>query len=225
MGEAMGLDNDSNHQDRELLLLRIERFSHRKAISQQALAKKAGISRTFFSNLQRGKVRWPQSSTLRKIATALEIPLEELCDIDDERAYQQDTAAGAITSGSTVNPAQLDRRTNPVVTEVYRSHPSLFEGWEAHDWDEIYSSFGVGGALTEEGVREVATQINEKRDLLRKVQVLLETHQRDQVVDMINSLYRSVQLGDEFYRSSSNHDGDGTDGHVHGNSHSNHDRY
>ncbi|MCA9039744.1 MAG: helix-turn-helix transcriptional regulator [Planctomycetaceae bacterium] len=192
----MGVDKTSNHQDRQLLLGRIARYCQRKCISQQELAKKAGISRTFFSNLQREKVRWPQPNTLSKIASALDISAQELCDCDDEREVQlrlaKDDNSGA---------AQLDRRTNPVVAEVSQASPELFQGWETQDWDEIYSSFGVGGALTEEGVQEAAKRINEKRELLRKVQVIFETHQSEELVVLIENLYRSVQPAPEFYQS------------------------
>ncbi|QDU78903.1 Helix-turn-helix domain protein [Polystyrenella longa] len=191
----MGLEKDSNHQDRQLLLLRIDRYCHRKCISQQTLAKKAGISRTFFSNLQRGKVRWPQTNTLAKIAQALEISTEELCDCDDERNFQL-----GLSTGSTGNIGELDRRTNPVVTEISMSEPQLFAGWQPQDWEEIYSSFGVGGSLNEDGLKQVAARINEKRELMRKVQVILETHQSEKLEELVDSLYQSVRPDPNLYQ-------------------------
>ncbi|MEZ6046662.1 MAG: helix-turn-helix transcriptional regulator [Planctomycetaceae bacterium] len=193
----MVLDKNSNHRDRQLLLLRIDRYCHRKCISQQDLAKKAGISRTFFSNLQRGKVRWPQTNTLVKLADALDISTEELCDCDNERQLQLQAESDQVAPETSV----LDRRTNPVVTEVYREHPSLFQGWRESEWDEIYSTFGVGGALTEAGVKQAADQINQKRELVRQVQVLYETHKRDQLVEMIHQLYQGVQPQAHLYNS------------------------
>ena len=62
------------------------------------------------------------------------------------------------------------------------------------DWDELYSSFGTGGALTEHGVLKMAETIAKKRETMRKLSILLETHLGDAAAAVIDSLFALVEV-------------------------------
>jgi len=52
-------------------------YRQKRQLSQAALAKKAGISITFLSNIERG-VKYPTSDTLSALANGLEVEVYEL---------------------------------------------------------------------------------------------------------------------------------------------------
>jgi len=175
-----------------LLAMRIESLCNINGMSQQSLAQKAEISRTLFSNLKNGKTNWPHPETLKKIADVFEMSCGELCDFSSVHPAEEPWNAPSEESRLT------DRKTNPIIAEVVRDFPELFQGWRQEDWDEIYSCFGVGGALSEEGVKQVAMQIDKKRELLRRVSILFETGHHDKLVNFIDDLYQSVQPPSQF---------------------------
>jgi transcriptional regulator with XRE-family HTH domain len=62
----------------------IRELRQRKLLSQRELAEKAGVSETTIVKLELGATR-PQPRTLRKIAEALGIGIEEMADVMAER--------------------------------------------------------------------------------------------------------------------------------------------
>jgi hypothetical protein len=66
----------------------------------------------------------------------------------------------------------------------------LFDAWSPADFDELYSQFGAGGPLTDEGVAAAAEAINAKRSLLRQVCVILESSESELLTDFVKLLYR-----------------------------------
>ena len=96
-----------------------------------------------------------------------------------------------------VDPAQLlyrrfDRQTNPVVAEVLETHGKLFEGWTEADFDELHSRVGTGGALTVEGTLKAVGQMNHKRELHEKLDLLLESSHAEVAAGILNVLYEKV---------------------------------
>lgn len=103
-------------------------------------------------------------------------------------------AGNASTSFmGTVDELVFDRQTNWCVQELCERSPELFQDWADQEWEELFSSFGVGGELNEEGVRQQVEAINQRRVTLYELQVLLETHLADAARRVIHSLYESVQ--------------------------------
>jgi hypothetical protein len=86
----------------------------------------------------------------------------------------------------------FDRRTNPVVEQVIASHPEWFEGWSERDFDELYSCFGSGGCLTEEGAIITVHAMNDKRQIHRRVALLLESGEADLLTAIVNALYQRI---------------------------------
>lgn len=101
-----------------------------------------------------------------------------------------------------VDPAQLlyrrfDRQTNPLVTEAIAAHGVLFDGWTEADFDELHSRVGTGGALTIEGTLVAVHQMNQKRELHDKLDLLLESSQAEVAAGILNVLYERVVMGRE----------------------------
>ncbi|MFH1922345.1 MAG: hypothetical protein ABIP48_20980 [Planctomycetota bacterium] len=76
--------------------------------------------------------------------------------------------------------------------EVLTEHPDLVEGWTEADFDELYSRVGTGGGLTPQGALDAIRSMNRKREVLAKVEVLLESGQVELVEGIVGLLYRKV---------------------------------
>jgi transcriptional regulator with XRE-family HTH domain len=59
------------------LAIRIKELRKQKAISQEELAHRAGLSRTGMGFVETGK-RWPRLDTLMKVAQGLNVTVDEL---------------------------------------------------------------------------------------------------------------------------------------------------
>ena len=101
-------------------------------------------------------------------------------------------------SGLTDLAGQFDRQTNWCVQEVCERQPELFADWTQQEWDELFSSFGTGGELNEQGVLQQVSGINQRRTTVYELQVLLETHLAEATRRIIHSLYESVQCPGSF---------------------------
>src|SRR5262249_46903115 len=108
-------------------------------------------------SLARG-VSHPHSRTLHKLTSGLGISIDEL-----------------FQPVAHIAPRRFDRATNSLVDDCVAAHAKLFRNWSQADFDELYSSFGTGGQLTEEGVLVTAHVTNQKRNLWRQMSVILET--------------------------------------------------
>ncbi len=148
------------------------------------LSRRAGLSPGTLHQLLHGRTRRPHLKTIARLADALDVSVAELCA--DE--------AGAHEKGeSDRQAAEFDRRTNPRIAEVAGESPHLFAGWSTGDWDGLYSQFGAGGALTRDGVVRAAERVNRRRETLRRLRVVLETHLEDVATEMVGALYRMVR--------------------------------
>jgi transcriptional regulator with XRE-family HTH domain len=148
------------------------------------LERRSAVGRTTLYHLEKGHTQRVRSSTIAAIARAFGLDVAELL-----APAEPSTSRTSERQRS----AEFDRATNPAVAEVARERPEVFEGWTAEDWEEINSQFGVGGQLTPLGALKSAESINEKRETVRQLQVVLETHLRDVAREVIETFYRMVQ--------------------------------
>ncbi|HEX4132487.1 MAG TPA: helix-turn-helix transcriptional regulator [Pirellulales bacterium] len=155
----------------------LHRLLARQALTATALAKRSGIDLRTIKGMLNGSRSRPQARTIHRLAAALEVEVDEF--------YQ---------NSSTLDHRRFDRQTNPLAAEVVRSRPELFDGWTRGDFDELYSRFGMGGALTTDGTVEVVHLMNRKRETLNKVVVLLESGEADVLRGIVEVLYDKVVL-------------------------------
>lgn len=163
----------------------------RKGWNQLTLAAKSGVSRTTLFQMERGAIPTPRAATLHRLAVALEIPVALL---NPQQASSAVAEVAQRPQQTAVAASEFDRQTNPYVDVVAQQYPQLFSAFVPDDWDELYSSFGTGGALTEEGVLEASIKISRKRETLRKVSILLETHLAEPTRAMVDSLFQLVEV-------------------------------
>jgi transcriptional regulator with XRE-family HTH domain len=157
----------------------VRRLMARDGLTFGDVVEATGLDERTVRGLVRGANN-PHARTLHKFVHGLGIPIDELFQPPGFRARQA-----------------FDRATNPIVLEVVEAKAELFGAWSPADFDELYSQFGHGGALTEEGVVAAAEAINAKRSLLRKVSVILESGESELLADFVKLLYRRVAIADQ----------------------------
>jgi transcriptional regulator with XRE-family HTH domain len=119
----------------------------------------------------------PHARTLHKLAAGLGVPVDDL--------FQP---PGRWSS------RQFDRAANSLVECFVSKHTEMFANWSEADFDELYSRFGTGGQLTEEGILTAAHATNAKRDLWRQVSVILESGEAELLANLIELLYRRATV-------------------------------
>ncbi len=150
----------------------LRRLMAAKDLTIAQVAECTGLDKRTIQGILDGTKR-AHVRTLGRLAKGLGVPVEELFLQPHQLAYRA-----------------FDRQTNPVVDDVIREHPELFEGWTAADFDELHSRMGAGGPLTEQGALEAARQMNRNRELHKKLAVVLESTHRDLAAGIIELLYQ-----------------------------------
>jgi transcriptional regulator with XRE-family HTH domain len=117
----------------------------------------------------------PHARTLHKLAQGLGIEIDEL-----------------FRPVGRVAPRQFDRATNSLVESCVARHAQLFKNWSSNDFDELYSRFGTGGQLTEDGILTAAEATNARRDLWRQISVILESSDAELLSQFVDVLYGRV---------------------------------
>jgi transcriptional regulator with XRE-family HTH domain len=151
----------------------VRRIMARLGLTQADVVLATGLDERTVRSLMRGAAR-PHSRTLHKFAAGLGIEVDELF---------LDVHEGA---------AAFDRATNPAVAEIVADHPQLFRRWRPADFAELSSRVAVGGELTEAGALAAAQAMNDRRELLEQVDVILETGDAEMLREFIALLYRRV---------------------------------
>ncbi|MCI0680528.1 MAG: helix-turn-helix domain-containing protein [Gemmataceae bacterium] len=162
----------------------LKRLMARFGLTIDEVVQQTGLDERTVKGILGGSIRRPHARTLHRLAVGLGVPADEL--------FQNP----ALLAHRLLGHRSFDRQTNPVVDEVTASRPELFEGWTADDFDELYSHFGAGGELTEEGALRTVEAMNRRRDLHRKVAVVLESHEASLLEQMIDVLYRRIVIAE-----------------------------
>jgi transcriptional regulator with XRE-family HTH domain len=145
-------------------------------LSVKAVAEACGLDQRTVSGILGGGKK-PHPHTLHRLAEGLQVSIDEFF----------------------VDPAQLlyrrfDQQTNPVVAEVLETNSELFEGWSLADFDELHSRVGTGGPLTVEGTLAAVGQMNQKRQLHEKLDLLLESSHAELAAGLIELLWQRAKL-------------------------------
>jgi transcriptional regulator with XRE-family HTH domain len=145
-------------------------------LSIDTVAARCGMDRRTIRGILQGS-HHPRAHTLYRLAQGLGVAVDEFF-LDPSRLLYR----------------RFDQRTNPQVQEAVEAEPELFAQWREADFVELHSCVGTGGPLTREGALAAARQINCRREILEKVTVLLETAQRETIVDIVNMMYDKVVI-------------------------------
>lgn len=194
----------------QFLHLQLEGQRLRRGWTRGELARRARLSRTTLFYLEQG-TQQPRLSTLQRLADTLDLDFETL--ISDSFASLPQTPPPPIPP-ITPPPENLgfplpsesseyDRETNPAVSQVLAESPEVFTEFSPADWQELYSCMGMGGALTPDGVRDQAAHITRKKQLLHKLEILLETHYSEVAATLLDALYQQIQIPSSSSASSS----------------------
>jgi transcriptional regulator with XRE-family HTH domain len=159
-------------QNAQAIAANVRRLMARDGLTFNDVVEMTGLDERTIRGLVRGASN-PHARTLHKFAHGLGVSIDEL--------FQP---AGLLARQA------FDRATNPLVQSVVQTQAALFDAWSPADFDELYSQFGAGGPLTDEGVAAAAEAINAKRALLRQVCVILESGESELLADFVKLLYR-----------------------------------
>lgn len=155
----------------------VRRLMAQLNMTQSEAASATGLDERTLRSILQGDTQ-PHARTLHKLAGGLGVSVDELFQDPSQRSDGQYSAS------------VFDRATNPVAAQAVDAHPKLFKGWTATDFDELFSRMAVGGELTEAGTLASARAMNERRELMHKVAVVLESSEGDLMRDFIDMLYR-----------------------------------
>lgn len=157
----------------------LRRCMARRCLSLDQVAERSGLDRrTVRGLLKEGSAR-PHARTLNRLADGLAVDVDEL-----------------FTPSATLAHRSFDRRTNPAVTGLIQSEPHRFAGWTEEDFDELYSRFGAGGALTTTGAVAAVERMNRNRRVQSQVAVILESDQSDLLTDLVSTIYRRIVVSE-----------------------------
>ena len=91
----------------------------------------------------------------------------------------------------------FDRQTNPLVAEVIADHKELFAGWTEAGLRRTPQSRGRRRALTVEGAVAAAGEMNRKRQLHEKLDLVLESSHANVAAGVLKVLYEKVVVSGE----------------------------
>lgn len=151
---------------------------HRSGLSIEELSHKAAIDLPTLRRWRREGVAQPKHEHIEGLA--------QVFGLADPWSL--------MSGGAEHVRSPLDRATNPMIQLICEESPELFDDFTTEDWDELYSSHGTGGALSREGVTLAAQRINQKREIRRKFEAVLETHHFRTLAALIDVLYRDTTV-------------------------------
>jgi transcriptional regulator with XRE-family HTH domain len=155
----------------------LRRLMARLGITLQDVVQRTELDERTVKGILSGHNSKPHARTLHQLAVGLGVSTDELFQNPSLLAHRL-----------------FDRQTNPVVDETVAANPELFRDWTMADFDELYSRFGMGGALTADGALVVVNMMNHKRDVLNKASLLLESSQADVLSGIVELLYQKIMV-------------------------------
>jgi len=172
-------------------------------MTQSEVVQATGLDERTVRSMLQGVTR-PHARTLHKLADGLGVETDELFQDPYQTSPHQMGDAGLASVGlasvgfasagftpTGFDQAGFDQATNPIAAEVVDSHPELFEHWTAPDFHELFSRMAVGGELTEAGTLAAVESMNNRRELMVQVAVIMESSEADLMRDFIKLLYQS----------------------------------
>jgi hypothetical protein len=154
----------------------LQRLMAAAGMSIHQVAVLTGLDKRTIRGILNG-VKKPHARTLHRLAAGMGISVNELFIDAAQLLYRS-----------------FDRLTNPMVEEALENHGDLFRGWSQADFDELQSRVGLGGPLTMEGALAAVRQMNRKRELHDKLDLLLESSQSEVAGEILDVLYEKITI-------------------------------
>jgi len=152
----------------------LHRLMAERGWSIQQVAEETGLDMRTIRGILRGSNK-PHTRTLYRLAAGFGTSVDEFFLDPTQLLYRR-----------------FDHQTNPVVEEVLQARGDLFAGWTEADFDELHSRVGTGGPLTFEGTLSAAHDMNRKRELHERLDLLLESSHAELIGEMIDLAYRQI---------------------------------
>jgi transcriptional regulator with XRE-family HTH domain len=133
----------------ESLALKLRVLRAERALTIEQAARQAGVTPETISDAERGRRR-PYLPTLRKVAAAYGVPVEELLAEEAEPAL-----ASAATGKGEASEAERAGSRQELVTEAQQLASRLLRAWRAYVWDLVLRWEKEGGQPTAAQVRDV----------------------------------------------------------------------
>jgi transcriptional regulator with XRE-family HTH domain len=147
-----------------------------RGLTMCGVARQTGLHVRTVRGILRGDKK-PHAQTLHRLAEGLGVAVDEFFVDPTKLLYRR-----------------FDRQTNPIVAWVIEDYKDLFQGWNETDFDELHSRVGTGGALTVEGTLAAVQQMNRRRELHDKLDLLLESSEAEVAAGILNVLYEKVTV-------------------------------
>lgn len=163
--------------DAATVALNLRRIMARAALTFEEVVTATDLDERTIRGLARGTTN-PHARTINKLAQGLGVAIDELFRPPGQHS-----------------PRRFDRATNMLVDGVVSRHAAKFANWTEADFDELYSRFGTGGQLTEDGIVAAAEATNARRDVWRQVSVILESGEAKLLTEFVDMLYRRTTNG------------------------------
>jgi len=174
---APAVTDETAHSRASIVAHNLRRLMARHALTYDDVVECTGLDERTLRGILHAKKR-PHARTLTRLAEGLRVDADEL--------FVADPAAAR---------AEFDAATNPAIQATLDASPELFAEWTPAEFGELASRVGVGGAMTEEGVRAAAAAMNANRRTLRRVRVLLESDHADALRTVIDAMYQHRVAG------------------------------
>jgi transcriptional regulator with XRE-family HTH domain len=163
------------------LAQRVREIRYAKGWGPDELANRADISRTALYQIESGKTGLPRAGTLRRIAVALEVPMEDLLVHED----QSSTTSSAASAGGTARRARGLADWAPAEGGPF----SIAAGADFKGLNGDESRFAVESSLASRTNGHEAIYLREG-ELISKLHDLLHSPIGEAVVRIIDELHR-----------------------------------
>lgn len=197
-GSELASSGESSDTDRVRRIFRdnFHRQLRQSGLSIQQLSEQAEVDIPTLKRWMRTGVVRPEHRHIAAVARVFGLadPWSLLKESEGNPAAESVSDVVRADADSASLPPTVDRAANPMIEEVRRDRPDLFDAFSPEDWTELYSNRGVGGSLSYDGVLHVAERINAKREIRRKFEVILETQHFRTLANLVEVLYRDVNL-------------------------------
>ncbi len=156
---------------------RVREYRYAKGWGPDELAGRASISRTALYQIETGKTEVPRAGTLRRIAEALDVPLELL--------------VGQVVAHNDRNEVATTRRSRGMGS-VIPSEGGPLHGSAGHAVvdDRQAERFGIHAAHALNSTAFEPTHVHRMRELTRKLHELLDSPLGEGVARIIDETYR-----------------------------------